>query len=110
MTRAPSRQVEHEHLGIPVAEDGQHLLRADRRPVALTQGGAVHGSGPASDVDPRPATGPQPELPALARRDARNEQVRVCPFDGYWKDIGRQDDYIEAIDDFERDSVRFLRR
>jgi NDP-sugar pyrophosphorylase family protein len=40
----------------------------------------------------------------------RREQVRVRPFDGYWKDIGRQDDYMAAIDDFERDSERFLRR
>lgn len=28
--------------------------------------------------------------------------VNVIPYDGYWMDIGRSDDYMTAIDDFER--------
>ena len=28
--------------------------------------------------------------------------VKVSPFNGYWMDIGRSDDYMSAIDDFER--------
>ena len=36
---------------------------------------------------------------------ARRETVHVEPFTGYWLDIGRVDDYMKAIDDFE--SCRF---
>jgi len=32
---------------------------------------------------------------------ARHEPVQVEPYDGYWLDIGRVDDYMKAIDDFE---------
>jgi NDP-sugar pyrophosphorylase family protein len=32
------------------------------------------------------------------------ENVTVYPFDGYWLDIGRPDDYSQAIDDF--DSIK----
>lgn len=31
----------------------------------------------------------------------RGEPVHVHPHEGYWKDIGRPEDYMEAIDDFE---------
>jgi NDP-sugar pyrophosphorylase family protein len=33
----------------------------------------------------------------------------VKPFDGYWLDIGRPDDYAKAIDEFESMKARFLR-
>jgi NDP-sugar pyrophosphorylase family protein len=32
---------------------------------------------------------------------ARGEHVHVEPYEGYWLDIGRVDDYMKAIDDFE---------
>lgn len=38
----------------------------------------------------------------------RNEPVHVHSHDGYWKDIGRPDDYMEAIDDFATDIRRRL--
>lgn len=31
----------------------------------------------------------------------RGQMVTVHPHDGYWKDIGRPDDYMQAIDDFD---------
>lgn len=34
--------------------------------------------------------------------------VAVRPFDGYWLDIGRPDDYAKAIDEFEAMRARFL--
>lgn len=34
---------------------------------------------------------------------SRNQSVNVYPHDGYWKDIGRPDDYMQAIDDFDSD-------
>ena len=34
---------------------------------------------------------------------SRDQTVTVHPHDGYWKDIGRPDDYMQAIDDFESD-------
>ena len=36
------------------------------------------------------------------------EPVHVEPFDGYWLDIGRPDDYERAIDEFERYRGKFL--
>jgi len=36
------------------------------------------------------------------------ESARVQPFDGYWLDIGRPDDYERAIDEFDAMKGRFL--
>jgi NDP-sugar pyrophosphorylase family protein len=33
---------------------------------------------------------------------ARGERVNVKRHDGYWRDLGRPDDYAEAVDEFER--------
>jgi NDP-sugar pyrophosphorylase family protein len=39
---------------------------------------------------------------------ARGTPASVIPFDGYWLDIGRPDDYEKAIDVFEAQRTRFL--
>jgi NDP-sugar pyrophosphorylase family protein len=39
---------------------------------------------------------------------AANRPVNVEPFNGYWLDIGRPDDYIQAIEEFENLQNRFL--
>jgi NDP-sugar pyrophosphorylase family protein len=39
---------------------------------------------------------------------ARGKSVNVRKFDGYWLDIGRPDDYMQAIDEFELMRKRFL--
>jgi NDP-mannose synthase len=36
------------------------------------------------------------------------QTVNVSSFDGYWLDIGRADDYVRAIDEFERLKTRFI--
>ena len=36
------------------------------------------------------------------------ENVRIESFNGYWLDIGRPDDYMQAIDDFESMSKFFI--
>jgi NDP-sugar pyrophosphorylase family protein len=36
------------------------------------------------------------------------QPVHVEQFDGYWQDIGRADDYMQALDEFERLKDRFL--
>ena len=38
----------------------------------------------------------------------QGERVHVEPYTGYWLDIGRPDDYMQAIDDFERYRERLL--
>jgi NDP-mannose synthase len=38
----------------------------------------------------------------------RNQVIHVHAHDGYWKDIGRPDDYVEAIDDFNGEARRSL--
>ena len=37
-----------------------------------------------------------------------NEKVICFPFDGYWRDLGNQDDYIAANEDFEKMRSQFL--
>lgn len=39
---------------------------------------------------------------------AANKTITVNKFDGYWLDIGRPDDYMKAIDEFESMKGRFL--
>jgi len=39
---------------------------------------------------------------------ATKEDVAVRRFEGYWLDVGRPDDYIQAIEDFDQDSTRFI--
>jgi NDP-sugar pyrophosphorylase family protein len=38
----------------------------------------------------------------------RRSPVTVKRFDGYWLDIGRPDDYMQAIDEFAAMRPRFL--
>ena len=39
---------------------------------------------------------------------AANKNASVRQFNGYWLDIGRPDDYMQAIDEFEKKQVSFL--
>jgi NDP-sugar pyrophosphorylase family protein len=39
---------------------------------------------------------------------ARGQQVRVEPHEGYWLDIGRPDDYAQAIEEFDQRRSHFL--
>jgi NDP-mannose synthase len=40
---------------------------------------------------------------------ARGEYVQVRPHAGYWLDLGRPDDYAQAIEEFDRRQAEFLR-
>jgi len=39
---------------------------------------------------------------------AAKQPAAVCEFDGYWLDIGRPDDYMQAIEEFDQMKPRFL--
>jgi NDP-sugar pyrophosphorylase family protein len=39
---------------------------------------------------------------------AKSEQVDVETYEGYWLDIGRPDDYMRAIEEFEQRKLQFL--
>jgi NDP-mannose synthase len=39
---------------------------------------------------------------------AADKRVVSYPFDGYWKDLGREDDYEQAVNDFERIKPQIL--
>jgi NDP-mannose synthase len=39
---------------------------------------------------------------------AKNESVTVEPYAGYWLDIGRPDDYMRAVEEFEKRREQFL--
>ena len=38
----------------------------------------------------------------------KHKNVGVKPFDGYWLDIGRPDDYMQAIEEFDTNKEKFL--
>lgn len=38
----------------------------------------------------------------------KNEKVDVKTYDGHWLDIGRPDDYQQAVDEFEQEQERYL--
>lgn len=38
----------------------------------------------------------------------KSEKVAVKPYDGYWLDIGRPDDYMQAIEEFDANKDKFL--
>jgi NDP-mannose synthase len=38
----------------------------------------------------------------------KDEPVTVEPYEGYWLDIGRPDDYVRAVEEFEQRRQRFL--
>ena len=39
---------------------------------------------------------------------SKDELVTVEPYEGYWLDIGRPDDYVRAVEEFEQRRQRFL--
>jgi len=51
------------------------------------------------------------DLPELVHRlMAKERPVMACPFDGYWLDIGRHDDYERAVEEFETVRAALLPR
>ncbi|MBN2839415.1 MAG: NTP transferase domain-containing protein [Coriobacteriia bacterium] len=44
----------------------------------------------------------------ILRLLARDERVRAVPFDGYWLDIGRHDDFARAQEEFQARRAEFL--
>jgi NDP-mannose synthase len=44
----------------------------------------------------------------MHRLTSREIPVRVSPFEGYWLDIGRPDDYLTAIEQFDENRSRFF--
>lgn len=49
------------------------------------------------------------DFPDLVKRlIAEGEKVVGFPFEGYWQDLGRADDYERAIEDFDRMRAEFL--
>jgi NDP-sugar pyrophosphorylase family protein len=50
------------------------------------------------------------DFPDLVLRLIEDKQlVRGYPYDGYWQDLGRADDYEQAISDFEEMRPQFLK-
>jgi NDP-sugar pyrophosphorylase family protein len=57
----------------------------------------------------RIAPGERLDFPDLVLRlVGAGEQVRAVPFDGYWLDIGRHDDFARAQEEFESLRSEFL--
>jgi NDP-sugar pyrophosphorylase family protein len=95
--------------GVLKVDDGQRLVGFDEKPelkVAVSMGVYMVSKAALGHL---PDQGPFGFDQLMRAMIADGDPVRVAPFDGYWLDIGRPDDYLQAIDEFAALKQRFLR-
>jgi len=102
LTIASHRRDVKVDLGLLETDDRHHLLEYIEKPTLhyqVSMGIYVFEPQVLSYVEP----GQPLDFPDLVKRLlAVGEDVISYPYDGYWLDIGRPDDYARAVDDIER--------
>jgi NDP-sugar pyrophosphorylase family protein len=101
-TIAAARRVHTIDYGVLDTDANQRLVGFREKPSAeyrVSMGVYGVSKGILALVPPGAAYGFDNLMVDLLARDA---PVKVYPYDGYWADIGRPDDYAQAIDDFDR--------
>jgi NDP-sugar pyrophosphorylase family protein len=95
-------------LGVIETDDGHHITGYVEKPMFHYQVSmGVYVMEP--DVLHYIPTGLKFDLPDLVKTLIANRlPVIGYQFDGYWLDIGRQEDYIQAVELFQRERSRFL--
>lgn len=94
--------------GVLSIDDGNRLIGFQEKPAVrycVSMGVYVVSREVLSLVPPDTAYGFDNLMHDLIRR---GDHVSVYTHEGYWLDIGRPDDYLQAIDEFERLKDRFL--
>lgn len=95
-------------LGVIVCDGGNRLIDYVEKPIhhfTVSMGVYVFEPKVIDYVTP----GQYLDFPDLVRRLlASGERVLAYPFDGYWQDLGRPDDYEQAVRDFEAMRSKFL--
>lgn len=107
-TIAMYRRQTRVDLGVIVCDGGHRVVDYVEKPThQYTVSMGVYAFEPRV-IDYIPA-GQYLDFPDLVRRlIAAGERVLAYPFEGYWQDLGRPDDYERAACDFEAMRGRFL--
>ncbi|MFC3678331.1 sugar phosphate nucleotidyltransferase [Ferrovibrio xuzhouensis] len=107
-TISSMRREHHIDYGVLEADDNQRLTAFREKPMAAYQvsmGVYMLSAAVLAHIPPGRAYGFDNLMLDLL---AAGQAARVRPYDGYWLDIGRPDDYAQAIDEFESTKQRFL--
>jgi len=95
-------------LGVMECEDGHRIIGYNEKPVIdyLASMGIYVFEPRVLAFIPK---GQYLDFPDLVKQlIAAGEIVKGYPFDGYWQDLGRPDDYEQAAQDFDRMRSQFL--
>lgn len=109
-TIATHRRQQQINYGIIESDDDDRVTAYIEKPVHHYQVSmGVYVLEPA--VLTRITPGEYLDLPDLVRQlMAEGQPVMAYPFDGYWLDIGRHDDYEQAVEEFEAMQAQLLPR
>jgi NDP-sugar pyrophosphorylase family protein len=108
-TVAASRRIQTVDYGVLQVDDANALIGFEEKPSVpylVSMGVYVVEKSVLSLVPPDRPYGFDDLMHALI---ARHGRVHVRPHEGYWLDLGRPDDYAQAVEEFERRKPALLR-
>ena len=108
-TIAAAERTQRIDYGVLTADSNRRLVGFDEKPsmrYLVSMGVYVVERSVLRAVPPNAPFGFDDLMHALI---AKGEPVHVRPHDGYWLDLGRPDDYAQAIEEFDRRKAEFLR-
>lgn len=107
-TIAAARREQSAEYGVLLADDANTLIGFEEKPITkyLVSMGVYGVSKRILSLIPEGQKYGFDDL--MTDLIARKERVHVRPYEGYWLDIGRPDDYAQAIEDFENRRQIFL--
>lgn len=109
-TIAASWRTQTADYGVLHTDDGMTLTHFEEKPTSrylVSMGVYIVSRSVLEDVPADQKFGFDDLMLSLL---AAGKKVHVHPHEGYWLDIGRPDDYMKAIDDFEKGRDIFLNR
>lgn len=108
-TIAASRRSQTADYGVLYADQNNVLTRFAEKPSTeylVSMGVYAVSRSVLDEVPPDTKYGFDDLMLALL---AKEKKVHIHPHPGYWLDIGRPDDYMKAIEDFEKSQDLFIR-
>jgi NDP-sugar pyrophosphorylase family protein len=109
-TIAAAERTQRIDYGVLTADANQRLIGFDEKPskrYLVSMGVYVRLSG--RSFEPCRRTRRSVSTILMHALIASGEHVQVRPHAGYWLDLGRPDDYAQAIEEFDRRKAEFLR-
>lgn len=107
-TIAAAERIQRIDYGVLTVDPAQRLIGFDEKPSTrylVSMGVYIVERAVLRHVPPNAPFGFDDLMHALI---ASGEHVNVRPHAGYWLDLGRPDDYAQAIDEFDRRKAEFL--